>query len=334
MAWNPHKFGSIEYDNWNYEHPNDVRDELTAAKQTLRSADDFDKSIQPYEAPVDEDNGFLNEQGSVMDSPFTKLARLGRQIVRPIPAATRGAAGVGSILPGPVGDVSRAVTGGFSAADLAGGGMERINEHPVASALDAAGVLAGVQGASGALKGLRSGVGMFNNAARVGLADEAANAGGRALAYEGAQAPMRPWPQPQGAAPVASASPIEQLMETPAFSKLPQGNVSKAKPAAAALRAPESVFDRMSREGAFAGDRTTGQFTEGPGGLSSIAARAPRPKASAASIMNDMEESYGHGLRPSPWQEVAVPSGPTPMSAEQRLAARSMERFGKKYRKE
>ncbi len=156
------------------------------------------------------------------------------------------------------------------------------------------------------------------------LGDEigAAGLGGRALAYEGG-AGVRP-------AERAVASPIDKLLASESFANLPRGAVSKAK---AKPTVPRSVFQQMSDAGEFTGDRTTGQFTEGPGGLSSLAKKAPPQRPSAGSIMQDMEENYGHGLRPNPWSEVPLPES-LQMDPMQRLAARSAERFGKKYRKE
>lgn len=69
----------------------------------------------------------------------------------------------------------------------------------------------------------------------------------------------------------------------------------------AALSGIKSVFQRMQDEGAFGGDRTTGQFEEGPGGLTSVANQpSGRPDRSSGGIMADMEENYGHGLRAEP----------------------------------
>ncbi len=188
---------------------------------------------------------------------------------------------------------------------------------------------------------------------------ESANAlGGRALAYEGAT---------RGARPAAKAAPqaIDQLMASPSFANLPKGNVSKARPALGAnwkdellgaegpakpfawdevggnfaadasgshvqAGAPQGAasfadavraeakrpFRRMSAEGAFAGDRTnrgiSGLELEGPQGLTAAMEGRIRP--------NEM-----------PWETIQLPKS---LSAEERLAARSMERFGKKYRKE
>lgn len=305
MPQNPHKFGSSEYDEWNYRHP-DVAplDPVADAKVGLAQADRFSHDIidaQPSVMPnqflggdTGAQNGFANEQGSVFDSPMDKLARLGRQVVRPIPNAIKGAAGVGSFIPGPVGMGSRAVLGGVSAADLASGGLEGLTEHPVRSALDAAGVAAGLS----SLKGLRA----FANAGGADVESLANLLGGQALAHEAQSQPMRPWLQASGA---AAPSAVDELMASPSFSKLPQGAVSKAK---------QSPFKRMSAEGAFGGDRTTGQFTEGPSGLSAVAKGRVKP--------NDM-----------PWETLPIPSS-KPLDPMERLAARSKERFGKQYRKE
>jgi hypothetical protein len=191
--------------------------------------------------------------------------------------------------------------------------------------------------ATGALHGLRSLTGLGKGAEALAnpaadllearwaraLGNEGPQAVGRALAFEGPQVAGR------------GSSAIEKLLASPSFENLPRGAVSKAKPAsiaalkiagpqqgpmtfADAVRAEakrvKSPFEQMQQEGAFQGDRTTGQFKEGSGGLSDVAAgRVSR---------NDM-----------PWEPIDL-SSEQPLSLMERLAARSQERFGKRYRRE
>lgn len=218
------------------EKPVDVDQLLADAKLTFGRSGRFLDSVDPETmhtrnvygedtaapAAAPEQNGFLNDtSSSVMDSPMTRLARLGRQIVRPIPQAIEHTAGVGSFLPGPVGAVSRGVLGVESGANLLAGGKERLSEHPIASALDAAGVLAGLS----SLRGLKS---LLGGAAEVAPnADLADMLKGRALGYEGG-AGVRPEGRPAVAA-------MQKLMATPSFANLPKSEVSMAKKAAPAV---------------------------------------------------------------------------------------------------
>ncbi len=115
--------------------------------------------------------------------------------------------------------------------------------------------------------------------------------------------------------------------------------MSKAKSVPVFNDAPKtpSMFQRMKDEGAFQGDRTTGHFEEGPGGLSSLADLSKMKRAPAGAIFNDMEEAYGHGFRPTrvkPWQEITLPDAESQIPEMERLAARSAERFGRRFRRE
>lgn len=245
--------------------------------------------------------------------------------------------GLGSMAPLP--PQAKAVLGGLSAAASFPDYARRMvnpeagEERPgwVESALTALPLTS--------LFGLRGAGGFSRGAKAVAANPEADMLAGRALAYEGPQAARRAVDPMQRLAQASSwSTPMERLMETPSFKNLPRGNVSKAKPAFQDAPKTPSVFERMKAEGQFAGDRTTGQFEEGPGGLSSLASLSRSKSAPAESIFNDMEEAYGHGLRPMR-KPAAAPKSSTrdpqkPLSDMERLAARSVERFGKRYRKE
>lgn len=166
---------------------------------------------------------------------------------------------------------------------------------------------------TGALRGLR---GLARGA------EEAANpladlVGGRALAFEGPQVAGRSRPA------------IDKLMATESFSKLPKGPVSRvpggpeqgAQSFADAVRTEaartKSPFEQMSAAGEFAGDRTNrgvGALEQGgPQGLTALHEGRIQP------YVNEVP--------------LEIPSV-KPLDPMERLAARSKERFGKKYRKE
>lgn len=315
---NPFPFGSAKYDDWNYSHGvTDSTDQLLAdSKGTLASSGRFLDSVTPAEesaAPAQ--NGFLNDTSeSVLDSPLTRLARIGKQIVRPIPGAVEGAAGVGAFLPGPVGAVSRGVLGAESGLNLAAGGMQRLSEHPFASALDAGGVLAGLS----SLKGLKA---LVTGAKEVLPATEMADMlGGRALAYEGGA----------GARPAGrqSISAIDKLMASPSFENLPKGEVSMARKAAAAS-------DTIPPGGYHAQD-----VLEQPGSQQYMADQFSKNKDVADKVFGRNLDLTGKPKRvveadlSAATNDLAKRYGQKPLDPIERLAARSKERFGKRFRKE
>jgi hypothetical protein len=391
--------GDVDF-QWGVDQPVNVDQLIADAKISGLRADRFSKALADDTTSVEDSvlpnqfigtgdpnaNGFLNEEGSVFDSPLDKLARLSRQIVRPIPGAAKNAATIGSFVPGPVGAGSRAVLGGLSGLDLLEGGGERVVEHPYQTAADVAGVLLGAGELAPARKGL----------------DLGKNLAGQAKAYEGAALPMRPWPAPRGAAPeVEPGSAIEKLMNSPSFQNLSRGAAPKVAPAARSsvsamkplagatgepltfrpdlsgpVHGPQSFADavreqagvirgqqipeqgaqtfadavreqaakpafKMNAEGAFGGDRSVrgigGLEQEGTGGLRSLALKSLKKKPGSYSnpgaVFRDMEEGYGHGLRPAKEVDMFIPSVKE-MDPMERLAARSRERFGKKYRRE
>lgn len=64
--------------------------------------------------------------------------------------------------------------------------------------------------------------------------------------------------------------------------------------------APLSPIEQFNRDNPPGEGRTTGSFEEGPSGLSSVAERSKARGASPESVMNDMQDSYGHGLQQEP----------------------------------
>lgn len=124
--------------------------------------------------------------------------------------------------------------------------------------------------------------------------------GGRALAYEG--------PQISGRARPA----IDKLMASESFANLPKGDVSKAAPR---VMSPIERFYAENPGAATGGEgRMTGQFEEGTGGLSDVVAGRVRP----------------YEMPPT---ELEIPLV-KPMDPLERLAARSQERFGRRFRRE
>lgn len=83
-----------------------------------------------------------------------------------------------------------------------------------------------------------------------------------------------------------------------------------------------SEFQKMSDSGAFGGDRTTGQFTP-----ENVFTGKP---TGLAGVSPADYEKLGAG---SPEQDIEIPTSDT-FSPEERLAARSMERFGRRFRSE
>lgn len=318
MAQNPFPFGSSKYDDWNYTHGvQDSTDQLLAdSKGTLARSGRFLDSVTPEaETVAPEQNGFLNDTSeSVLDSPWTKLARLGKQIVRPIPQALEGAAGVGSFLPGPVGAASRAVLGAESGANLLSGGTERLTEHPFASALDVGGLLAGASGVRG-LKSLVTGADEM-----LPMADML---GGRALAYEGG-AGARPANRP-------AVSALSKLMQSSSFENLPRGEVSMAKKAGQAA---------TEWEGTRVPTYHAQDVLEQPGSQEYMASQFNKNKGVADEVFGKNKDLMGRSrgateanLGPAT-DDLAKRYGRKPLDPMDRLAARSAERFGKRFRRE
>ncbi len=336
MAQNPFPFGSIDYDNWNYEHPQErsqQADPVWQARQQLESLGmnvdtGEDRNTEPVQAPSKPKGALrgLTENASSFGGMLGLAAAPG---IVPSPySPIAGVLGVGSSMAMAPDYIRRSIPALREEGEEMPGLMETaMTVGPAA-----------LSGGKAALRGLRGLIPTRGIAVAPIAEDIAGLLGGQARAYEGAKAPLRggvvdPMQKLALASRQAPTSPIEQLMETPAFARLPKGSVSKAKAPKAPAGKPESVFQRMQREGQFQGDRTTGQFEEGPGGLSSLAGRSPVRGSSSASIMNDMEGDWGHGLRPSPWRELGIPN-PEPLSDMERLAARSAERFGRRFRRE
>ncbi len=358
--------GDIDF-QWGVDDPNTVDNLLNDAKLELARADALDVTNQNQGGASAEKLANLPASLAALRTPedtrgalrrFTEpLANVGQAAqTAALPAGLMQPAigvglGVGGTL-ATVPDMARryfAPEEGEEAPGLLEGGLTAASLVPAARAS-----LKGLKGMQAATPGrLRPFLGALGDT-------ESANAlGGRALAYEGAAA--------RGARPAAKAAPqaIDQLMASPSFANLPKGNVSKARPALGAnwkdellgaegpakpfawdevggnfaadasgshvqAGAPQGAasfadavraeakrpFRRMSAEGAFAGDRTnrgiSGLELEGPQGLTAAMEGRIRP--------NEM-----------PWETLQLPKS---LSAEERLAARSMERFGKKYRKE
>jgi hypothetical protein len=323
LPTNPYKFGSIDYDNWNYEHPEakggtDVA--LDAAKQTLGSANEFaDQTGSADIAALDDRLAALRSKPD--------MRGLARRITEPLAGA--GNIALATSVPASI----NPVIGGALAT---GGGLAVLPDlarrliAPEADENAPGGVELGLS-ALGAAPGLRGLRGMLKEAAPfigpLGDLEGAAGIGGRALAYEGAQAGARP-------AERMSVSALQKLMETPSFANLPRGQVSMARIAkgaapsvgeaqgaqsfADAVRGEaarvKSPFERMAMAGEFAGDRSvrgiSGLETEGPGGLSAVSSGRIVPERS-----------------------LVIPSV-EPMDPYQRLAARSVERFGRRFQRE
>jgi hypothetical protein len=179
----------------------------------------------------------------------------------------------------------------------------------------------------------------------------AANLAGRALAYEGG-AGVRP-------ASLSSLQPIDRLMASSSFANLPRGNVSKAtswKDELLGAEGPSQPFNWPEAGGNFAADTTGSHVQASAQGANSFAdavrAEAARPfrRMSAEGAFAGDRTNRGIGaleaegqqgltavqegrVAPNemPWEPVQLPPSLSPM---ERLAARSQERFGRKYRRE
>lgn len=333
--------GDLDF-NWDTMDPNTVDRLLNEAKLALAQADAVDVTSQNQ-------GGGSAEQVANIPASLAALQETGdkrglaRRITEPLAGAGQMAQGMAL----PAGAMQPAI----GAALGLGGTLATVPDYlrrmiapeegedfgAMEGGLTAAGVVPLMRPA---LKGLKAATPFIGPLGDVAGADMMA---GRALAYGGGA----------GARPTAraAATPIDKLMASPSFANLPKGNVSKAAPLKLsgklgptegpltfgdsvrdlARRNPDmqgpttfadavrgeaarvkSPFERMSAAGQFRGDRTTGQFKEGAGGLSDLIAGRIRP----------------HEM---PWEPVALPQ---PLSPFERLAARSRERFGKKYRKE
>lgn len=149
------------------------------AQASLQSANNFANSAYPSIEAAGQDAMQETDQDSpsVFDSQMTRLGRLGRNIVRPIPQAADKAAILGSVLGGPAAPVFNTYLGLRGGQAIAEGGMERIQEHPVMTGIDAAmmlPVLRGLRGLRGAGKVAEAskpleavqGAEMFTDAAR------------------------------------------------------------------------------------------------------------------------------------------------------------------------
>lgn len=212
---NPFKYGSIEFDNWNYEHPDEARyspDAVTLAKDTLGKADEF--ANQTGSADI----AALDERLAALRSkPDTR--GLARRITEPLAGA--GNIALATSVPASINPVigGALATGGGLAVlpDLARRLIAPEEDENVPGGveigLSALGAAPGLRGLRGVLKEAAPFIGP------IGDLEGAANIGGRALAYEGAQAGARPTSR-------ASVSALQQLMETPSFANLPKGNVS------------------------------------------------------------------------------------------------------------
>jgi hypothetical protein len=368
--------GDLEF-QWGVDDPNNVDRLLAEAQLSLANADALD----------------MNTGAERLAQLPASLAALRRpdDVRGPVRKITEPLANIGG--KAMLAAIPAGINPAIGSALLAGGGLATLPEYirrvialegdeERPGFMETAGAGLAALPATGALGALKSLAGYGKEAGA--LANPAADLlGGRALAYEGAQAA-------RGARPAVPA--IEKLMETPSFVNLPRGPVSMAKSSAAAFEdilgpegpkaafdwpelggrfAPDatgshvlaqgpvqgaqtfadavraeaarvkSPFERMQAAGEFAGDRSVrgigGLETEGPGGLNrlALASMKKRPGISSrlGSVMHDMEENYGHGPRPSTEVNLDIPSV-EPISPYERLAMRSQERFGRRFRKE
>jgi len=341
---NPFKFGSPEYDEWNYQHPGakggtDVA--LDEARGSLARANEFSDQT---------DSGHLaNLPASLAALRQPEDTRgLARRITEPL--SNVGNMALAAAIPA---SINPAIGGTLGAAgglavipDLARRALmpEEGEERPggVELALSAAGASPGLR----ALKMLGKGAPFIGP---LGDLEGAANIGGRALAYEG----------PQVARGARSAVPaIDKLMASESFAGLPRGQVSlarKVSPRSPVIGEPQGAqtfanavreqatkpFFKMNAEGAFGGDRSVrgigGLEQEGEGGLRKLALASMKKKPGAYSnpkgVMQDLEEGYRRGLQPSKEVSLDIPSV-EPLDPFEKLAARSRERFGRKFYKE
>jgi len=182
---NPFKFGSIDYDNWNYEHPEaqgGADAALSAAKGSLARANEFADQTGSADIASIEDR-----LAGLRSKPDTR--GLARRITEPLSNA--GNIALAAALPA---SINPAIGGALGAAgglavipDLARRFLapEEGEETPgaVEVGLDALGALPGVSAGVRGLKNLQRAAPFIGP---LGDLEGAAGIGGRALAYEGA----------------------------------------------------------------------------------------------------------------------------------------------------
>lgn len=323
---NPYKVGSIEYDNWNYEHPEEARDVVAEAEGSLGRA-----------------NRLAAETGSA------RLAALPASL-----AALRQAADTR----GPIRQITEPLASGGNAAMLAALPAGLINPI-VGSALLTGGGLATLPDY------FRKVVAPEGNESRPGII-ESGMAGLAALPAGGAIRGLRAL---RAAAPLAEelapeAAFVKDVVDTARGYRSegqsmkqaaqragwPLGTSSEAFPYAEMPEQPykpgelfpfqsEAIQERLNtpikkltREGAFRGDRTTGHFVEGKGGLQDLQAgkitRHPLPGPTYAAgnpefVPVGEEAIYNASVTP--------PAAPI-VDPQERLAARILERFRERHR--
>lgn len=140
-----------------YVEPSPSVDEmLSQAHATLGRAGQFSQGLDDAVSATEKFQQANPDSPSVFDSTATKLGRLGRDILRPIPAAAESAANIGAFLAPEVAIPSQIIMGLGSGKRLVEGGMGRLKEHPIKSALDVGGVALGVRGISQAARSLKA----------------------------------------------------------------------------------------------------------------------------------------------------------------------------------
>lgn len=211
---------------------------LANAKGTLASANAFSQGIDQDVENAQEDASLrdqIEDLGtdipSVTDTMATRLGRLGRRIVRPIPAAAEKAALVGSFLAPEVAVPSQAVIAAMSGKRLASGE----DETPWQVGADIAGL---VGGGTAALRGLRKLTGAGEVASDIlpaGLRPRGKKVPQAALPEWGGPGPREPIP----AGPSSLQRPLELGGREPRLALPPAGSIQQgASSRASELRLP------------------------------------------------------------------------------------------------
>lgn len=200
---------------------------LTEAKGTLaRSGNLLEGVNRAGEQPDDNYDARLatdNEAPSVMDSTGGRLWKNIKHYVKTRPEAIEKGAMAGVFADPAIAVPSMAVMGLRSAANLAGGGMDRVKEHPYMTAMDVAGL---------------------------GLGTSAAKAGVRAL-------------EPVATAETANSvlGALKSLVKGRAPSHGETVSAMEREAASRGITKPTSILDDARNGGGeFGGDRTTGHF--------------------------------------------------------------------------
>lgn len=255
-----------------------VEQRLANAKGTLASSgrflDGIDKNVadeEDFERRQASEHTWGNDVPSVTDSAGARFMKNAKHYIATRPEAIEKGALAGVFSQPEIAVPSMAVLGLRSAANLAEGGMQRVKEHPVRTALDVAGVAGGAGAGTKIARALMP-------------AMEEAPAAARALG----EAPSL------AAAGMTEDVPLYKQME-----RLPARTTRRIGSALPEVRAkgedPRSIFQQMEAAGDFAGDRTTGQF-DGSSGLSSIPLDALKRLAGAKGIASDIEPVVDEGI--------------------------------------